>query len=304
VAARHGLPQALLARAEELLPHAAVERERVIQELSRARESVSEERAALAEERRLQAERELELEAEREALHEAARATIEREARELLTQVRSARAELQGARERLKSEDLARAELKALENTVNQVAQSVAVGGRFAPTPRTNQANGRSLEAGELLPGTRVRLRSTGAIGTVLERPNRGEVHVRVGALRLREKISALEPAPPASKQSPVRKTFPAQSKVLTTRAAAQRTHDNTLDLRGVRVEDAADRLDGFVDRMLGEGEPVGFVLHGHGTGALRVRVREHLKECSYVEHTRAAEPDEGGDAFTVFWVR
>jgi DNA mismatch repair protein MutS2 len=86
--------------------------------------------------------------------------------------------------------------------------------------------------------------------------------------------------------------------------AEARRTLDNTLDLRGVRVEAAADRVDAFLDRLLGEGEPVGFVLHGHGSGALRSAVREHLGASSFVEHARAAEADEGGDAFTVFWTR
>jgi DNA mismatch repair protein MutS2 len=74
--------------------------------------------------------------------------------------------------------------------------------------------------------------------------------------------------------------------------------------LRGVRVEAAAGRIDAFLDRLLGEGEPVGFVLHGHGSGALRNAVREHLGASNYVEHVRAAEANEGGEAFTIFWTR
>lgn len=304
VAARHGLPAELLARAEALLPHAALDRERVIQELSRERERVAEEREALVEQRRLQTERELELTAERAELHAQAQATIEKEARELLAQVRTARAELGTARARLKSEHLGRTELKTVENAVSQVAQAVAIGGRFAPSTGTSRSSRPALDAAELKPGMQVRLRSTGAIGTVLERPSHGEVHLRVGALRLREKVNALEAAPPGAKPRSATKPITKKSVGLNARSAAQRTGDNTLDLRGVRVEDAADRLDAFLDRMLGEGEPVGFVLHGHGTGALRVRVREHLGTCRHIEHTRAAEPDEGGDAFTVFWVR
>jgi DNA mismatch repair protein MutS2 len=76
------------------------------------------------------------------------------------------------------------------------------------------------------------------------------------------------------------------------------------LDLRGARVDEAFARVDAFLDVMMGEGERFGFVLHGHGTGAIKGAVREHLGASSYVEHSRAAEPDEGGDAFTVFWIR
>jgi len=69
-------------------------------------------------------------------------------------------------------------------------------------------------------------------------------------------------------------------------------------------VEEALARLDAFLDVMMGEGEAFGFVLHGHGTGAVKAAVREHLGTSSYIEHSRAAESDEGGDAFTVFWMR
>lgn len=300
VAARHGLSPELLARAEALLPHTAVARERVIQELSRERERLTEARVALEAERLAQVERESELVLERERRHGAAQATIEREARELLAQVKSARLELAAARARLKLERLTEAELKSVEHDVSRVARDVAIGGRLAPAkPKLQSAR---LDANSLTPGTRVRLLRTGTIGTVLERPERGAVHLRVGALRIRERLEELEVAPPAPNTHKVARRV--ASNAATALPAAQRTHDNTLDLRGVRVEDAADRVDAFLDRMLGEGEPVGFVLHGHGTGALRQRVRDHLRSCSYVERSRAAEPDEGGDAFTVFWVR
>jgi DNA mismatch repair protein MutS2 len=86
--------------------------------------------------------------------------------------------------------------------------------------------------------------------------------------------------------------------------AAPQRTQETTLDLRGERVDEALGRVDTFIDRLLSSGDGVGFVLHGHGTGALKAHVREHLRASAYVEHSRPAEPDEGGDAFTVLWVR
>jgi DNA mismatch repair protein MutS2 len=54
---------------------------------------------------------------------------------------------------------------------------------------------------------------------------------------------------------------------------------------------------------MLRENEPVGYVLHGHGTGALKLAVRSHLSAATHVRRARPAEPDDGGDAFTVFWL-
>jgi DNA mismatch repair protein MutS2 len=81
------------------------------------------------------------------------------------------------------------------------------------------------------------------------------------------------------------------------------RTSHNTLDLRGQRVDEALDAVDAFVDRMLRVSEPVAYVLHGHGTGALKLAVRAHLSAASHVRRAVPAEPDDGGDAFTVIWL-
>ena len=86
------------------------------------------------------------------------------------------------------------------------------------------------------------------------------------------------------------------------TDATPVRVESNTCDIRGMRVEEAIDRVDTFVDRLLADGEPAGFVLHGHGTGALKVAVRAHLGAHPCVATSRTADDDQGGDAFTVLW--
>ncbi len=54
---------------------------------------------------------------------------------------------------------------------------------------------------------------------------------------------------------------------------------------------------------MLQLNEPAGFVLHGHGTGAMKAAVREHLAMSPVVRHFEAANQEHGGDAFTVVWL-
>jgi DNA mismatch repair protein MutS2 len=58
-----------------------------------------------------------------------------------------------------------------------------------------------------------------------------------------------------------------------------------------------------FLDRALGEGTPAVFLVHGHGTGALREAVREELARSKYVAKYRSAPADEGGDGVTVAWL-
>ena len=59
-----------------------------------------------------------------------------------------------------------------------------------------------------------------------------------------------------------------------------------------------------FLDRSLGAGRRVAYLVHGHGSGALREAVRDALRHSSYVAHMSSAEPREGGDGVTVVWLR
>ncbi len=59
-----------------------------------------------------------------------------------------------------------------------------------------------------------------------------------------------------------------------------------------------------FLDRSLGAGRTVAFLIHGHGTGALRDAVRETLRASRVVARQRPGEPAEGGDGVTVVWLR
>ena len=73
-----------------------------------------------------------------------------------------------------------------------------------------------------------------------------------------------------------------------------------TLDLRGARVDEALDLLDGYLDRAaLGESERV-TVVHGSGTGALRDAVRGHLEGHPQVRDWRPGGQGEGGDGATI----
>jgi DNA mismatch repair protein MutS2 len=70
-----------------------------------------------------------------------------------------------------------------------------------------------------------------------------------------------------------------------------------------LRVDDAVSMATSFLDRAFGDGTRVAFLIHGHGTGALRDAVRKELARTSYVTNFRSAEPDQGGDGVTVVWL-
>ena len=78
----------------------------------------------------------------------------------------------------------------------------------------------------------------------------------------------------------------------------------NTLDLRGERVEEALDNLENYLDKAsLANLTPV-YVIHGHGTGALKSAVRDFVSTSPYVAKYRIGGDSEGGDGVCVIDIK
>lgn len=78
----------------------------------------------------------------------------------------------------------------------------------------------------------------------------------------------------------------------------------NTLDLRGERVEEALDNLENYLDKAsLANLTPV-YIIHGHGTGALKSAVRDFVSTSPYVAKFRVGEDAEGGDGVCVIDIK
>jgi DNA mismatch repair protein MutS2 len=66
------------------------------------------------------------------------------------------------------------------------------------------------------------------------------------------------------------------------------------INVRGLRVEDALDEVDRFVDRAIVHGAPRLKIVHGIGTGRLMHAIREHLLEANYVKDVKKDEANAG----------
>lgn len=78
----------------------------------------------------------------------------------------------------------------------------------------------------------------------------------------------------------------------------------NTLDLRGKRVEESLDELEKYLDEAsLANLSPV-YIIHGHGTGALKSAVRAFVADSPYVAKYRVGEEAEGGDGVCVIDIK
>jgi DNA mismatch repair protein MutS2 len=82
------------------------------------------------------------------------------------------------------------------------------------------------------------------------------------------------------------------------------RTIDSTVDVRGQRADEAVAQVDRFLDESLMASRDIAFVVHGHGTGALRTAVRAHLATHKGIDRFRPGEPNEGGEGVTVAFLK
>jgi DNA mismatch repair protein MutS2 len=74
----------------------------------------------------------------------------------------------------------------------------------------------------------------------------------------------------------------------------------NEVDLRGMFGDEAIQQLQIFLDNAYSAGLLRVDIIHGKGTGALRKRITEFLKEYPHIKSSRLGEWNEGGTGVTV----
>ena len=163
------------------------------------------------------------------------------------------------------------------------------------PAPRVSAA---AVPEAALVVGARVELAGVRAPALVLEPPDkRGRIAVRVGAVRTvvaRERVTrVLGPDPTHAPRA-------TGGGVSVRRDVADEPSSLECDLRGLRVDEALERADAALQRLLGRGGGRVTFIHGHGTGALRDAIRSWLRGIRGVEKFEPGGPREGGNGVTV----
>lgn len=306
VAARYGIGTEILEHAKRLLPEGVRELALVVERLERERTEAAREREALAEQRRKFERAEESLRRELAVLKQKQTKFVDEETQKLWEAIRKAREEVRRAELSLKRRKEART-ISAARETVEETVSKLKIGGAL-DSRSEDDLPGRKTRIEELRPGARVFVVPFGKSGVVDSLDKADELFVRIGPLKTRVgagDLRLLEAAskPSASKGRPVRHLpTPAESGSEQTSLALQ-TGDNTIDLRGMRADEAQDAVDKFLDRALSNSIANVFIIHGHGTGALRSAVREYLSSSGYVSKFRSALPEEGGDGVTIAWL-
>jgi DNA mismatch repair protein MutS2 len=183
---------------------------------------------------------------------------------------------------------------------------------------RPAEASGQDAHAPlrELRAGDRVRLLAFGSTG-VVDTIRGDEAEIRVGSLRLREKLENLQLIGEASGKRSEVSTSRGSGRVkgsledlkkqaattelhLHSKAADSNSPNDELNLIGKTTDEAVDLTDKFLDAAFLNGLTEVRIIHGHGTGALRKAVTEFLGDHPHVARFAPAPQDKGGSGATV----
>lgn len=303
VARRFGMPERVIERATALLSEQSKTFDALVRRLEEQYEALAQERKA-AESERFQAEQLRKRTAEAlETLRKRDRQKVSEETEAVLASLREARAELKEARRALRrAERHDEASLGKVRQALDEVAERAA-SSRPEPEPTVEDA-GEPLEESGITVGQRVYVPRLRVEVDVVEAPSKGRVRVAAGPVKLWVKVDELRQ--PSARAAPKPEPSEAEaSRPQAPRAEAPPNARNTLDVRGMRVDDALAMTESFLDRMFGSEESVAYVLHGVGSGALRDAVREHLTRVGqYVARSRPGTLEEGGERITVVYLR
>jgi DNA mismatch repair protein MutS2 len=296
-ARRYGLPESIIERSSALLSPDEKELQAVLRTLAEQKGLLE---AKLAEAEAAKAR----IEAESQKL-ERKLADVEREAarlrkegkRAFLDEIKEARKVVAEAIEATKGGD-ARALNKASQSLAEMESHTRA--DVEAPPPRAELTRPASVKVGDVvelatLPGSRVTVMEIDGDNVLVAR---GAMKMRATLDQLRSPDKSPDEKPAKAKGTSV-STAPTPAGPAGT-AAEPRTSDNTLDVRGRRADEALELVDAFLDRMLRDGRSRAYILHGHGSGALKKALRAALQNHSVVGRAFPADPDEGGDSWTV----
>lgn len=287
IATRLGLDRALVERARENVGKSDKELETLLAQLKKAREEI------LREQSRAAAARESAEKASKQVRRELA--DTQQQRAEILRHTRGqARAEL----------DAARAELNRLVREWREIPASRESGKRAAqdldaleetiaakiPAPEPRRAE-PARPAERIVMGDRVYVPGLNQYGKVVGVGS--ELIVQIGSFRMNLPPAQVELQPRVAPAP----TAPSQTSVVLPDVESPGIE---VHLRGMRAEEALEKLEKYLDRAYLAGLPYVRVVHGKGTGTLRKLARDYLQDSPLVVSFQTAEPNEGGDGVTI----
>ena len=169
---------------------------------------------------------------------------------------------------------------------------------KIRPTVATDKREEKIVKPDAIKIGDAVRMKETSACGEVVEIKDK-VVIVEAGSLRFRVAIDKIEWISRAELKKSIRSIdrTVVSDPVLTSR---KMNFKPEIDIRGVRAEEAINRVRDLIDSALMVQHSNLRILHGKGNGILREVIRNYLSSNNIVKSFRDEHVDMGGSGITV----
>ena len=258
IAQRLGVPTAILQRAASYLHQPHHDLETLIRQMEQERQAYRQKHQAAAE---LLAQAEhlyQQIQQHAQQLHQHKQTLAQQQTQAVETAIAQAKQEIAQVIQTLKGRPVTAQQVHAATTALKQVQQRY----QFRPPP---PPQGFTPQIGQ-------KVRLLGQVGEVLSLPDAdGKMTIRLGQLRVTaaaRDVTSLD-GQPVALPPPVP------------------TSANTIDLRGMRVEQVAAQL----DQRLNGSEPVWWIIHGQGTGRLRQAVQDYCQRHPHIRHWEPVDP-------------
>jgi DNA mismatch repair protein MutS2 len=160
-----------------------------------------------------------------------------------------------------------------------------------------------AITADMLQPGARVNVRGFSK-PVVLRRVESSTAEIEAGPLRMKigvDEIIGIETAAPGKARDAAAVSTAARLRnVSVSPSQSDGSATGELNVIGMRVEEATELVDKYLDQAVLANRARVRIIHGHGTGALRRGLIAFLKTHPMVKHAASESQDRGGDAITL----
>ena len=289
IARRFGMPERVIELAREMLGTAGAEFTSLLAELHRKREELADAARGLERQQAMVQATQRQFEERAAGMEQARREVREKawsEARELISTSRRRMNELLDEYKRDKRSEI----IEKLRSSETELTHQLA-------PQATTDAGHQPLS--QVKPGDAVHVRSLGCDGVVLNLDERhGKARIRAGSMEVDVAVADLASPLKSAKEKQTRRPQGAW------KTEVVEGGQQELKLIGLRVDEALDLLEPFLNHAALSGQREVRIVHGLGTGRLRDAVREHLARHPLVEEYRPGAPHEGQDGATVVTLR
>jgi len=290
IAGRFGMPERVIRHARELLGSAGEEFTALLAELHRKREELAEAGRNLARQQEQVAATAREVEVRMASIETARREAREKGRQEAQELIANSRRQMNLLLEEYKREHRGET-VEKLRQVQTDLSESLK--------PDHDQLDFVPLTS--VKAGDSVHIRTLGHTAVVLSvMEKQGKAKVRAGRMELDVLITDLSvPQCPVSKKKGEKKAVTRDWKL-----DSETTDEHELKLIGLRVDEALEQVEPFINRASLSGLREIRLIHGLGTGRLRDALREFLARHPLVDSYRSGEAHEGRDGATVVMLR